>query len=129
MAKATPFQFVIEALEESPLTTRVRTRKMFGSLAVYVDEKIVFLLRRKQGETARDDGIWIASNQEHIESLKQDFPVLRSIELFESRGRAGFSNWLNLPEDQESFEETALELCRLVVNYDKRIGRIPNRRS
>ena len=41
MAKATPFQFVIEALEESPLTTRVRTRKMFGSLAVYVDENMV----------------------------------------------------------------------------------------
>ena len=129
MPKATPFQFVLEALEDSPLSARLRTRKMFGSLAVYVDEKIVFVLRRRQGETARDDGIWIASKQEYIASLKQEFPVLRSIEMFEGTGRTGFSNWLNLPEDQETFEETALELCRLVIHQDKRIGRIPNRRA
>jgi len=103
---------------------------MFGSLAVYVDEKIVFLLRRKQDrKTLRDDGIWVATMPEHCASLKRDFPTLRPIELFAGSGRAGFSAWLNLPEDEEGFEEAALQACRLVIAGDPRIGKVPKGRT
>jgi len=121
------FSFVLEELAESPLAPRVWTRSMFGSLAVYVDEKIVFMLRRKQAAaTLRDDGVWVASLPEHGASLQREFPALRPIELFESRGREGFAGWWNLPEHEEGFEETALELCRLLIKGDPRIGKLPN---
>jgi len=126
--KPSQFAFVVEELEDSPLAPRLRTRQMFGSLAIYVDEKIVFILRRKQNpKTLRDDGIWIATMPEHNLSLKRDFPSLRPIELFARRGQAGFSGWLNLPEHEERFEEAALHACRLVIAGDSRIGRIPKR--
>ena len=126
MSKNTPYQFVLDVLNDSPIAARLRTRHMFGSLAIYVDEKIVFLLRSKQGVTGRDDGIWIATKAECIGSLKQEFPALRPIELFPARSKTGFSNWLNLPRDEEGFEEAALKACQLVINLDPRIGRIPN---
>ncbi len=121
-----PFSFILDELLESPLGPRIRTKPMFGSLAVYVGEKIVFILRRKQkSETLRDDGIWIATQPEHNLSLIRDFPTLRRIEMFETRGREGFTGWLNLPEDSDSFEESALEAARLVIRADPRIGKIP----
>ena len=128
--KPSQFAFVVEELEDSPLAPRLRTRQMFGSLAIYVDEKIVFILRRKQNpKTLRDDGIWIATMPEHNPSLKRDFPSLRPIELFADRGQTGFSAWLNLPEHEERFEEEALQVCRLVIAGDPRIGRVPKPRS
>ena len=103
---------------------------MFGSHGLYVDEKIVFMLRRKDDpKTARDNGIWVASVPEHSASVKREFPALRGIEMFEDRGRAAFNGWLNLPETAEGFEEAALEICRLVAKGDPRIGKVPKRRS
>ena len=37
------------------------TRPMFGCTAVYVEEKIVFILRDKKD---RDDGVWIATTKD-----------------------------------------------------------------
>lgn len=128
--KPAPFAFVLEELQDSPLASRLRTRPMFGSLAIYIDERIVFILRRKQDlRTLRDDGIWMASMPEHLPSLRRDFATLRPIELFATTGRAGFSGWLNLPEQEEGFEESALQACRLVIGGDPRFGRLPNVRS
>ena len=124
------FAFVLEELESSRLAFRVHTRPMFGCLAVYVGEKIVFVLRRKQNpKTLRDDGIWIATQPEHNESLLQDFPLLRRIEMFQAMGQKVFTGWLNLPEHEEYFEETALALCRRVIEGDPRIGKVPSSRS
>jgi hypothetical protein len=106
---------------------RVRTRSMFGSLAVYVDEKIVFFLRRKPDPgSLRDNGIWVASIPEHYASLVREFPALRPIELFRSRA---FTGWLNLPESEEGFEEAALGVCALVIRGDPRIGKVPKKRK
>lgn len=125
-----PFPFLLDELEQSPLAPRLRTRPMFGSLAIYVDERIVFILRKKQQpDTLRDDGLWIAAPPAHQPSLILGMPSLRPIEMFQNRGRKGFSDWLNLPELEEAFEESALHACRLVIAGDPRIGKLPNSRS
>jgi hypothetical protein len=124
--KPLPFSFVLEELLDSALSPRVRTRPMFGSYAVYVSEKIVFILRKKnEAKSIRDDGMWVATKPEHTESIQQEFPTLRQIELFAARGKKSFSGWLNLPASDESFEETALAICRMAINGDPRIGKIP----
>ena len=46
---------------------------MFGCLAVYVAEKIVLILRDKRTETA-DNGVWLATTEEHHQSLRREFP-------------------------------------------------------
>ena len=128
--KTPPFSFVLEELENSRLAPRVHTKPMFGCLAVYIGEKIVFILRRKQNpKTLRDDGIWVATLPEHNESLLEDFPILRRIEMFQAAGQKVFTGWLNLPEQEEYFEETALALCRRVIEGDLRIGKLPSSRS
>jgi hypothetical protein len=47
--KAVPHEFVLDGTA----TLSPRTRSMFGSLAVYVDEKIVLILRDKRDEQTR----------------------------------------------------------------------------
>ena len=64
--KAVPHEFVLEALAAlSP-----QTRPMFGCLAVYVEDKIVLILRDKRDQTA-DNGVWLATTEEHHESLRR----------------------------------------------------------
>lgn len=128
--KEAAFSFVLEELLDSSLAPRVRTHPMFGSHAVYVNERIVFILRQKEdGKTFRDNGVWVAMLPEHTDSLRREYPALREIELFAAKGRKGFTGWLNLPADVDGFEETALAICRLVVHGDPRIGKIPKPRS
>ena len=68
--KPIPFNFVLEELD--PVAPY--TRPMFGCTAIYVGNKIVLILRQKE-PTDKDSGIWLATTQEHHESLKKDFPV------------------------------------------------------
>jgi len=130
-AKKSPaFSFVLDELNDSPLAGRIHTRPMFGCHAVYVDRKIVFFLRQKQdAKTIRDNGIWVAMQPEFTESVHKEFPALRPIELFAARSKTGFSGWLNLPDTDDSFEQSALALCRLLIRGDKRLGKIPKGRA
>jgi hypothetical protein len=122
MPAPTPFTFVLDELRESPLAPRVRTRPMFGAVAVYIDQRIVFILRRKQNNTRSDDGVWIAAAPEHMATLQRELPMLRPLSIFTTKG------WMNLPEDSSGFEEAALLACRLVIRGDARIGRVPKAR-
>lgn len=128
MAKKEPaFSFVIDELLDSPVGPFILVRPMFGSHSVYVNERLVFILRRKdEDRTRRDNGVWVASLPEHNSALKKDFPTLRLIEIF--KGEA-FAGWLNLPEDEEGFEEAALALCALIVQGDPRVGKDPKPRA
>ncbi len=124
--KSPAFSFVLDELNDSPLSGRVRTRPMFGSHAVYIDQKIVFILRqRKDAKSFRDNGIWVAMLPEFTDSIRKEFPALRPIELFAARSKTGFTGWLNLPDTDDSFEEAALALCRLLIRGDHRLGKIP----
>ena len=96
---------------------------MFGCLAVYVGRKIVLILRDRP--TARNDnGVWLATTVEHHESLRREFPSMRSIQVF----RKPITNWQNLPSDSPDFEESALRACELILAGDPRIGKIPARK-
>ena|SRR5882672_1613381 len=130
LKKSPAFSFVLDELEDSPLAGRIRTRPMFGSHAVYVDAKIVFILRQRNNpKTIRDNGIWVAMLPEFTDSVRKEFPALRPIELFAARSRTGFTGWLSLPDTDDAFEQSALALCRLLVHGDKRLGKIPKGRS
>jgi len=115
--KPVPHAFVLEAIA----SLAPETRPMFGCLAVYVGDKIVFALRDKRNETADDDGVWLATTQEHHESLRRDFPNMRSIRVLGKK----VTGWQVLPADAADFEEAALRACECVIAGDPRIGKVP----
>src|SRR5208283_5044529 len=117
--KATPYEFVLDAL--APLAPW--TRPMFGCLAVYVKEKIVLILRDKRDGTP-DNGVWLCTTLEHHESLRRDFPNMRSIQVLGKK----VTGWQVLPADAPDFEEAALHACELVIAGDPRIGKVPGAR-
>jgi hypothetical protein len=94
---------------------------MFGCLAVYVGEKIVLILRDKRDKTAADDGVWLATTQDHHESLRREFPNMRSIAVFGKE----ITGWQVLPAAAPDFEAAALRACELIAAKDARIGKIP----
>ncbi|MGZ3697034.1 MAG: hypothetical protein ACXWPM_00680 [Bdellovibrionota bacterium] len=120
--KPPPFPFVLEALERaSP-----EIKPMFGCLAIYIDEKMMLVLRERE-DHPEDNGVWIASTVEHHPSLKRDFPSLRPIAMFsDGSSPAGTQN---LPVDAEDFEEAALKACAFILRGDERIGRIPKKKK
>lgn len=93
---------------------------MFGCVAVYVGEKIVLALRDKE-QYAEDNGVWLATTKEHHESLRREFPNMRSIGLLGKR----VTGWQLLPADAQDFEEAALRACDLIATRDPRIGKLP----
>ena len=117
--KKVPYQFVLDALADlSP-----RTNPMFGCLAVYVGEKIVLVLREKAGSSP-DNGVWLATTLDHHESLRREFPNMRSIEVL---GKP-VTGWQVLPANALDFEEAAMHACELVIARDLRIGKVPKSR-
>lgn len=117
--KAIPHEFVLDTL--APLAPF--TRPMFGCLAVYVGEKIVLALRDKPAATT-DNGVWLATTHEHHESLRREFPKMRSIQVLGKE----VTGWQLLPVDAPDFEESALRACELILAGDPRIGKIPKPR-
>src|SRR5260370_5858281 len=96
---------------------------MFGCLAVYVGQKIVLILRDRPKKKA-DNGVWLATTQEHHKSLRREFPNMRSIRLL----RKKVTGWQVLPADAADFEEAALSACELILAGDPRIGKVPKSR-
>jgi hypothetical protein len=117
--KAVPYQFVLDAVGQLP----IETRPMFGCLAVYVQDKIVLMLREKQKQV-EDNGVWLATTAEHHQSLRREFPNMRSIQLL---GK-DVTGWQVLPADAPDFEPAALRACELIVARDPRIGKVPKSR-
>jgi len=115
--KNVPHEFVLDALASAA----PETRPMFGCLAVYVGDKIVCALRDKRNETADDDGMWLATTTEHHESLRRDFPSMRSVRVLGKE----VTGWQVLPAEAPDFEEAALRACEFIISGDPRIGKIP----
>ena len=97
--KPIPHAFMLEAIS----TLSPYTRPMFGCLAVYVKNKIVLILRDKPTSTA-DNGVWLATTQEHHQSLRREFPNMRSIQVL---GKP-VTGWQVIPVDEPDFESAAL---------------------
>ncbi len=117
--KAVPFEFVLDGIAAlSPYT-----RPLFGCIAVYVQDKIVLVLRDKRTST-EDNGVWLATTKEHHESLRREFPRMRSIKVLGTE----VTGWQVLPADEPDFEEAALRACELILAKDPRIGKVPGAR-
>ncbi len=116
--KPLPHPFVLDALDHLP----IETRAMFGCLAVYLGDKIVLILRDKPGDA--DNGVWLATTEEHHKSLHVDFPSMRSIQLFGKE----VTSWQVLPSDAPDFEQAAQYACELIAARDPRIGKVPQGR-
>jgi hypothetical protein len=117
--KAAPFEFVLDTLS----ALGPRTRPMFGCLAVYIGPKIVLVLRDKAGGSP-DNGVWLATTPEHHESLRREFPNMRSIGVLGE----DVTSWQVLPADAPDFEEAALRACELIAARDPRIGKVPKKK-
>lgn len=119
-AKPIPHEFVLDEIAALAPTTR----PMFGCLAVYVEDKIVLILRDKRAGP-QDNGVWLATTAEHHESLRREFPRMRSIRVLGGKP----TQWQLLPADDPDFEAAALRACRLICARDPRIGKVPKPRS
>ncbi|HEX4378288.1 MAG TPA: hypothetical protein VHZ99_14145 [Steroidobacteraceae bacterium] len=119
-AAVIPHEFVLEALA----SMHPWTRPMFGCTAVYIEEKIVLVLRDRP-TSPRDNGIWLATSREHHDSLRREFPRMRSIEVFET----DVTSWQVLPSQDEDFEDLALQACKMIRAGDPRIGKTPKPKS
>jgi hypothetical protein len=97
---------------------------MFGCLAVYVEDKIVLILRDK-GDASADNGVWLATTKDQHESLRREFPHMRSIRALGKE----VTGWQVLPADAPDFEESALRACELIMGMDPRIGKLPARKA
>jgi hypothetical protein len=117
-AKEIPYRFVLDELADQALDSKA----FFGARGYYRDGMILFILRRK--EDPKDDGIWIATEYPHHESLKEIFPSMRSIQVF-----GGKTSWQVLPESEEGFEQEAFAFCELIRAGDPRIGKTPKPRK
>src|ERR1700751_4046361 len=118
-AKPIPHAFVLAAIASlSPYT-----RPMFGCLAVYLQDKLVLVLRDKPTNPS-DNGVWLATTREHHDSLRREVPNMRSIQVLGKPVRG----WQVLPADATDFEAAALRACDLVLAGDARIGKVPGAR-
>jgi len=117
--KPVPHEFVLDAIA----TLSPKTRSMFGCLAIYVRDKIVLILRDKRDQAA-DNGVWLATTEDHHKSLRREFPNMRSIQVLGKR----VTGWQVLPADAQDFEEAAVHACDLVLAGDPRIGKVPGTR-
>lgn len=119
--KAPAFAFVLDELD----ALEPYTKPMFGCTAVYVGDRIVLILRERPSH-AEDNGVWLATQRQHHESLGAELPSMRSIGVLAGGGVTG---WQNLPADGEDFEDEVLRACALVRAGDPRIGKIPKRKT
>jgi len=113
-----PYEFVVDAL--TPLAPRVT--RFFSGFAVYIGPKFVLILHDSPKHPA-DIGVWVATSAEHHESLRGEFPNMRSVQLFGTP----VTSWQVLPVDAADFEESAVRACELIAARDPRIGKIPKK--
>ena len=117
-----PFSFILDYL----LPLQPRIRPMFGCHAIYVGDKIVFIVRDKETELTCN-GIWIATSHEHHKSLKKEFPSLQSVSVLNNGSRE--TGWQMVHAEADDFESSAIHACELVLRNDPRIGKIPKARK
>jgi hypothetical protein len=112
-----PFPFILEEL--API--RPTIKRMFGFTSVYLDEKLLCSIRDSVKQPG-SNGMWLYTTTEHLESLAREFPELSKRQLWLSR--SGDKAWVILASRLENFEEYAFKACELILNGDRRIGRV-----
>lgn len=113
--KKTPFPFVLEELE--PI--RPTVKRAFGFTYIYLDGKLLCGLRQAV-KLPSCNGLWLFTTTEHVDSLAREFPELPRRYLW----RSGKKAWVILASRLEFFEEYAFKACELMLNGDRRVGRV-----
>src|SRR6266850_2124712 len=113
--KQMPFPFVLEEL----VPLRPTIKRMFGFTHIYLDDRLLCSLRDSVKQTGTN-GMWLYTTTEHAESLVREFPNLSRRQLW----RSGKNAWIVLASRLEDFEEYAFRACELILNGDRRIGRV-----
>ena len=113
--KRDPFPFVLTELD--PI--RPTVKRAFGQTYVYLDEKLLCCLRDTE-KLPSTNGMWLFTTTEHVDSLGREFPDLSRRYLW----RSGNNAWVILASRLECFEEYAFKACELILNGDRRIGRL-----
>jgi hypothetical protein len=94
---------------------------MFGMHYIYLGKRIMLILRKSANQPELN-GIWVATDKKHHESLKIDVPELG---VFVLDGDERHGNWLLLRDNAEDFEGAAIKVCELIAHGDARMGRVP----
>lgn len=115
MKTRVPFSFVINELE--PI--RPTIKRVFGFTYLYLDNLLLCALRESEKQPATN-GLWLFTTTEQAESLCGEFPDLSKRYLW----RSGKNAWIVLPSRLGLFEEYAFKACELMLNGDRRIGRV-----
>jgi hypothetical protein len=113
MISQIPFDFVFDYLPDS-----IVVKKMFGMHYIYLGRKLMLMLRKRNNEPGMN-GIWVATNKKHHQSLKADAPGLAPLFIDDD----WHSNWLQLKDDDEVFEDAVIKVCELISRGDPRLGR------
>lgn len=115
MVNFIPYEFVFDYLPDS-----VIVKKMFGMHYVYWKRKIMMILRNRRNQP-EFNGVWVATNTSHHESLQKDVPELGPFFLAGNERRG---NWLLIQGDTDGFEEATIKVCELISHGDPRIGNL-----
>ena len=115
MANPVPYEFMFDYLPAD-----IITKKMFGMHYVYWRKKIMLILRRRFNEP-EFNGVWVATNKSHHDSLQKDVPELGSF-IWDGNEQRG--NWLVIRDGVDGFEEAAIKVCELISHGDPRIGNL-----
>lgn len=111
---------LVETILDHPLSY---TKKQFGAISVFFDQKQVLVLCDSPGETTwrKKDygmelwyGVMIPMERENHALLQKDFPKLSP--------HPFLGKWLFLSARDPDFEETLEKLSELILRKDPRIG-------
>ncbi|HET6890619.1 MAG TPA: hypothetical protein VFH31_05910 [Pyrinomonadaceae bacterium] len=118
--KHLPFPFILEEL----FPVRPVFKQAFGFTHIYLDERLLCSLRDSTKQPATN-GMWLYTSVDHLESLSREVPQLSKRYLW----RSGKNGWVVLASKLEYFEDYAYKACELILNGDRRIGRITRRKT
>jgi hypothetical protein len=110
-----PFPFVIDEL----MPLRPTIKRAFGFTYLYLEEILLCALR-DSAKRPNSNGMWLFTTREHVDQLGAEFPELPRRYLW----RSGDKAWVVLPAKIEHFEEYAFKACEMIMNGDRRIGRL-----
>jgi hypothetical protein len=114
-ASPLPFPFVVDEL----MPLRPTIRRVFGFTYLYLGELLLCALRNSEKKPG-SNGMWLFTTREHVDLLGAEFPDLPKRYLWRSKDNA----WVILPSRLEDFENYAFKACEMIINGDRRIGRL-----
>ena len=115
MPKVVPYDFIFDYLPPN-----VVTKRMFGMYYLYLNKKIVLILR-KAGKNLDMNGLWVATSKQHHQSLEKEIPALCDFVL--DNGEMHDSEWRLIKDSDDDLEAAAIQVCELISHGDKRIGK------